>query len=778
MQRTLGSMSSMAAPGSGHTDPVFFQFDPDFEFSAPHFYDFTAPETVSQVAEAERWFETSASHGASPFSIRSRGLHLTPNDGDDDECDGEQMDTSSSLRDGDQNLLTFPVNSSGLGLGIANYGNDNEGMPLASASGDLVDLDICTPAKQCTNRGASGSQKPEVFLPGSLPAKRAHAEMSKKIPQTDKPVAKFSKSCFIRQIQNPAMKKDINHVEKCCRHEVPAMKKQKLEGGRLRQIVNIKDQKQTAKTPTTLTVPRAFNFSTDRRSASAKGTANYSVSKVGKLASPFISMAEKVRRFQMKTPDRFHNRLPSHDEFGSFPQEKPKLKLTIPKEPELETAQRVRPARVKSTAELEAEMLAKMPKFKARPLNKKILEAPTLPVLPKNMPLLPEFQEFHLRTMERALQHCEAASFASVSSVNPERFEECRHGRKSAPDGGLAEPREPHLETAARARPPKVKSSEEREQEELAKIPKFKARPLDPKIFLSRGDLGIFRNTKRQVTMPVEFHFATEERIHSQPQIPLDLFSKLSLNSQQENQPPKNTKLEPFHLLTEDRGQKKEKRMLTEIKENELREQEQRIPKANPLPCTTDYPEVPRKPDPKECTITQPFCLESVIRHQEELLRVAEEKRRCEQEEAERRKFHAQPISCIGPVFVPERSRKPLTEVQSFAFQVDTRALERSNFDRMVAEKQNIYKRFREESEAARKADEERLVKSMRRTMVPHARPLPVFDKPFVPKRCPKELTRPRSPKLSVSYRRERRSSLTFRRQSMTFSIQKRLQMR
>ena len=32
--------------------------------------------------------------------------------------------------------------------------------------------------------------------------------------------------------------------------------------------------------------------------------------------------------------------------------------------------------------------------------------------------------------------------------------------------------------------------------------------------------------------------------------------------------------------------------MLTEIKENELREREQRIPKANPLPCTTDYPEV------------------------------------------------------------------------------------------------------------------------------------------------------------------------------------------
>jgi hypothetical protein len=49
-----------------------------------------------------------------------------------------------------------------------------------------------------------------------------------------------------------------------------------------------------------------------------------------------------------------------------------KLTLTRPKEPEFETAQRVRSTRVKSTAELEEEMMAKIPKFKARPLNKKV----------------------------------------------------------------------------------------------------------------------------------------------------------------------------------------------------------------------------------------------------------------------------------------------------------------------------------------------------------------------------------------------------------------------
>lgn len=57
---------------------------------------------------------------------------------------------------------------------------------------------------------------------------------------------------------------------------------------------------------------------------------------------------------------------------ASMIQSRPKLKLTRPKEPEFETAQRVRAVRVKSSAELEEEMLAKLPKFKARSVNKKV----------------------------------------------------------------------------------------------------------------------------------------------------------------------------------------------------------------------------------------------------------------------------------------------------------------------------------------------------------------------------------------------------------------------
>jgi targeting protein for Xklp2 len=51
---------------------------------------------------------------------------------------------------------------------------------------------------------------------------------------------------------------------------------------------------------------------------------------------------------------------------------RPKLMLTRPKEPEFQTTHRIRAVRVKSSAELEEEMLAKIPKFRARPFNKKV----------------------------------------------------------------------------------------------------------------------------------------------------------------------------------------------------------------------------------------------------------------------------------------------------------------------------------------------------------------------------------------------------------------------
>jgi targeting protein for Xklp2 len=53
--------------------------------------------------------------------------------------------------------------------------------------------------------------------------------------------------------------------------------------------------------------------------------------------------------------------------------------------------------------------------------------------------------------------------------------------------------------------------------------------------------------------------------------------------------------------------------------------------------------QVPLKPEPKECTKAEPFQLESLVRHQEEQQRQAEERAKAEQIEAALKEFHAYP---------------------------------------------------------------------------------------------------------------------------------------
>ncbi|KAL0362318.1 UNVERIFIED_CONTAM: protein TPX2, partial [Sesamum calycinum] len=74
-----------------------------------------------------------------------------------------------------------------------------------------------------------------------------------------------------------------------------------------------------------------------------------------------------------------------------------------------------------------------------------------------------------------------------------------------------------------------------------------------------------------------------------------------------------------------------------------------------------------------------------------------------------------------------------------------------------IKEKEMVYKRYREEAESARMMEEEKALKQLRRTLVPHARPVPNFDHPFLPQKSAKEVTKAKSPKLLVTRRKEKR---------------------
>lgn len=89
-------------------------------------------------------------------------------------------------------------------------------------------------------------------------------------------------------------------------------------------------------------------------------------------------------------------------------------KVTIPKEPDLETDQRAHTRRsFRSRSDSSDHAKQKSHTFKARPLNRKILQAPSL-LPPKRTRLkLTEFQVFHLRTMERAKQYSSATDIST-----------------------------------------------------------------------------------------------------------------------------------------------------------------------------------------------------------------------------------------------------------------------------------------------------------------------------------------------------------------------------
>ncbi|MCE2055135.1 hypothetical protein HAX54_042051 [Datura stramonium] len=769
-------------------DQNLLVMDDDYEFSAPRFYDFINGETEEDKCEAELWFETTISYAPSPFMQRiksGRTIQLeslcdfTKEDEMQDNARPAAESSSGSTEEvnGMEERAAEIVSSGSKEEEVRPNGIEERAAELAS-SGSKVEV---TPDEITKESGSSlpnlesvqqQSNVEEVSTPSPpMISQKSDEKTYSKKRQTAKKIASIlrnpsslkSKSHLqqsqLKKSSNPASTRKKNELLWTRRQataksaagmlaqENQAIKRQKLEGGKSRQILNIKPQNLPHKakvgvacSSSTLFASTAEVHKQDRKMY------------VREPVAPFVSIAEMMKKFQSSTREMSLTRMSSstsHDDPAGQMQRKHKLILTRPKEPEFVTAQRVRPTRVKSSAELEEEMMAKIPKFKARPLNKKILEVPTLPALPKSTPQLPEFKEFHLQTMARANQNAETSTVASIESTQSHQWKSSH----------LTAPKSPVLKTSLRARPPRIRSSKEMEKEELEKVPKFKARPLNKKIFESKGDLGMFCNKKKQVTVPQEFHFATDERIPPPANVADLLFDKLSLNSEPRNDKtiPRNTTPNPFHLSTEERGAEKERKLFTELLHKQIEEERSRIRTATPYPYTTDYPVIPPKPEPKRCTRPEPFQLESLVKHEQETWRHMEERRRME-EEAKMRNFKAQPVLAEDPIPVPEKVRKPLTQVQDFKLRVDHRSRDRSEFDKKIKQKEVMHKRYREEAESARLMEEEKALKQLRRTLVPHARPVPKFDHPFLPQKSSKQVTKPRSPKLQIVKRKERRA--------------------
>ncbi|XP_063947513.1 protein TPX2 isoform X2 [Daucus carota subsp. sativus] len=208
-----------------------------------------------------------------------------------------------------------------------------------------------------------------------------------------------------------------------------------------------------------------------------------------------------------------------------------KLHITIPREPDLKTAHRARRMRTKVGEERE-QATSTTHTFRALPLNRKILEAPSLLLAKRSTPQLPEFQEFHLKTSERAMQ--QAVPSYSVHCNNSKVSHE--------PDSGS------YLECSTK--------DPRRQVEGCAVVNQFKATPFNKKVFSSKGDIGVFRSKKRETTVPKEFNFHTERRQQHDP--PVDLFNRLTLESDLRSNVESHVKV-PQSTLTFTKGSKENK---------------------------------------------------------------------------------------------------------------------------------------------------------------------------------------------------------------------------
>ncbi|PPS03981.1 hypothetical protein GOBAR_AA16677 [Gossypium barbadense] len=468
----------------------FREIDLNYEFEAARFFDFTREESPVEAREAELWFESAPSYPPSPFVTKlvKREESLLENVTTSPKCDED----SSTLHGSDpENMMALGFSAvctinkgnegtkGGISAHIQNILQNALNKPFQLTSGlttynHLPSDKLKTRSKSVkpvprssTLMRPTASQLAKQNRPTQVATSRQVMEMPNRLFFSNLIIVSFSQSgisqresilplgngCF--QFPKLQVLNSNRSLGNSSVVESQAAKRQKLEGGLLHKVAEVKQQ-------TTL-----------------------------------------VHKAPKKDGTKDRNAINT------------KLRLTIPREPELETAHRAQRIQPKNDSE-EEHVTSVTHRFKARPLNRKILEAPSLPLPKKSVPKLPEFQEFHLKTQKRAVNLSSAVSSSSTHT--------------NAVDKGFEKPCTVSAngnETREARRPSFMDATS---QDVCEKKYNFKARPLNRKIFSSKGDIGVFRNIKRETTVPMEFNFHTEKRVPQNP--PIELFSKLSLTAQ------------------------------------------------------------------------------------------------------------------------------------------------------------------------------------------------------------------------------------------------------
>uniref|UniRef100_A0A3Q3X5K1 Uncharacterized protein n=1 Tax=Mola mola TaxID=94237 RepID=A0A3Q3X5K1_MOLML len=439
------------------------------------------------------------------------------------------------------------------------------------------------------------------------------------------------------------------------------------------------------------TVPKPFNLSIGNKR------------KMEDL-SAYVPMAQQIEQFQKRTPDRYHLRSRSRQERGPSPVKGEHLKLTQPHTPHLITKQRSRPPTVKSSADLEAEEVDKLHKFKfkAQELNRKIFEGVEGLKKPAvKEPTVPEGFELQI---EKRLQERQAGK--------PQEGEDMLHT--------------------------------------------FKSHPLPKKIL--EGVVGLPEKKVLPPTVPESPAFALKKRIHREPRVeepkqpaPFKAPQVPHFGLPFQPQLPDNHHVEICPFSFEER--ERERRAMKEKRLEEIRNEEVPQFKAQPLPDfdTVVLPEKkklePTKPEPFRLLIDE----RGAVRNSRWQQMVKEEQKQRDESAV----FKARPnIVTHKEPFQPKRENRTYSSTVPEAFQLSTerRALERQEFERLASEKETLRTLMEEEQRREEEQKEKEEITKMRQEQVHKAQPVRHY-KPVALKKSVVPLTVPQSPNFSDRFR-------------------------
>ncbi|KAM8864791.1 targeting protein for Xklp2 isoform 1-T4 [Spinachia spinachia] len=419
----------------------------------------------------------------------------------------------------------------------------------------------------------------------------------------------------------------------------------------------------------------------------------------------------------------------------------------------------------------------------------------------------------HKKAMEESAAYVPMAqAIAQFQKRTPDRYH--LHSRRSQERGPaavkgdklkLTQPHTPHLMTRQRSRPTNMKSSEELEAEELAKLHKFKALELNTKILESAEHLK--RPAVKEPTVPEGFELQVDKRLQGRqaakrsqegeekvdsfkaqplpkrilegvlglpekkvlpitvPESPaFALKKRIRLEKVEEVKQPSpikappvphfglpfqpqlhenhNVEVCPFSFEERDR----ERRALKEKKLQEMRNEEVPQFKAQPLP---DFDAV-LLPEKKKLEPTKPEPFRLLL-DERGTVRSARLEHVGKGEEAVVFKARPNTVTHKDP-FQPKKEARATLVIEAFELSTERRALERHEFEQQATEKETLRMRMEEEQRRELEQKEKEEIARMRQEQVHSAQPIRHY-KPVAVKKSEVPLTVPHSPNFSDRFR-------------------------